>query len=450
MATSFYEQQDRARRRTRLLIGYYLVAVALVVLALNAVAYALAAALGPHGAAPPALGRWLDGGTWMLVTALTLLVIVGASAVTSLRLAGGGPALASMLGARRLAPATGDTAERRLLNVVEEMSIASGLPVPAVHVLDAEPGINAFVAGTRASETVMVVTRGALENFTRDELQGVVAHEFSHIFNHDMRLNIRLMGVLAGLVVIAQLGRFLLRSGAHGRGRDTARLAVAGIAILAIGYLGSLLATLIKAAISRQREFLADAAAVQFTRNPDGIAAALWRIGQHGTGSRLDNPHAEDISHFCIAESVRYFFSGLMATHPSLAARIDAINPRFEPPRARGAATLAVPPPASAADPGHGAGQPAAPAGAAGMAALDGATVAARVGAPTATQLAYAGQLHAALPGALLSAARRPHEAAHLALALLLVRAAAGARATVRATATAAAYDGALLDRLVG
>ncbi|MEQ9061832.1 MAG: M48 family metallopeptidase [Gammaproteobacteria bacterium] len=448
MATSFYEHQDRARKRTRLLVAYYLLAVAFVVVALNGLAWAVSALLTSGEAPAPSLPQWLAGGTWVAVTAVTLAVIVGASVVTTLRLAGGGPALARMLRARQLAPSTQDADERRLLNVVEEISIASGVPVPAVYVLDAEPGINAFVAGTRPSETVMVMTRGALEHFTRDELQGVVAHEFSHIFNHDMRLNIRLMGVVAGLVVIAQLGRFMLRAGSHGRARDSAQLIGIGIAILAIGYLGSLLAAMIKAAISRQREFLADASAVQFTRNPRGIATALWRIKTHAAGSRLDSPHAEDVSHFCIAESVRYFFAGLMATHPPLDARIRAVDASFVPPRDAPRDTA----PAGHADMRAAAGVvsgAAAPGAVAGVAALDGAAVAARVGAPGNAQLAHAEAVHAALPAALVAAARQPRGAAHLLLALVIARSAPAAHTDARAGAASAGYDAARLDALV-
>ena len=446
---NFYQHQDRARRRTRLLALWFFTAVVLVVLALNALAWGAMRLVVEPDDAPLTLAQWLEGPSWVFVTGLTLLVIVGTSLVTALRLRGGGPALAGMLKARRLDADTRVPAERRLLNVVEEMAIASGVPVPAVYVLDGEAGINAFVAGTRPSETVMVVTRGALEHFTRDELQGVVAHEFSHIFNHDMRLNIHLMGALAGLVVIAQLGRFLLRAGSHGRGRDTAQLVMVGIAVLAIGYLGSALAAVIKAAISRQREFLADASAVQFTRNPQGIAGALYRIQTHATGSRLDNPHAEDLSHFCIAESVRYFFGALMATHPPLAARIAAIEPGFVPRDQTPSEALATQPasaaPRAAAERAGGAGFSAdvSPSG------LDGTHVADSVGQPAGHHLAHAAEVRAALPAPLLDAAHQPAGAAHLVLALFLARSAAAAqRAAWRAALVRGTYDAGRLTAL--
>lgn len=324
---NFYDHQARARQRTGLLVGYFALAVLMIALALNVVVYF--AATGAAGEPLP-LADWLNQPYWQLVSVGVVILIAGGSIVTLLRLSGGGQALAAMVGARELDFDTRDIKERQLINVVEEMSIASGTPVPALYVLEDEPGINAFVAGTRPSETVMVVTRGALDHFTRDELQGVVAHEYSHIFNNDMSINIRLMGVLAGILVIGQIGRFMLRSGSHSRSKNSGQLMAAGVAVLVIGYVGLFFGALIKAAISRQREFLADASAVQFTRNPDGIAGALMRIQRHVEGSALNNSHSEDLSHFCFGESVSYFFAGLMATHPPLEDRVRAIDPHAE------------------------------------------------------------------------------------------------------------------------
>ncbi|HTT07189.1 MAG TPA: M48 family metallopeptidase [Gammaproteobacteria bacterium] len=333
---NFFEQQHRARRKTWLLVLYFLIAVALIIAAVElGVYYALLFGDVYHHD----LNAWLLEPGFLWVIAGTVAVIFSGTAYTAIQLSGGGQALAEMVGATRIRPATQETNERKLMNVVEEMSIASGTPVPAVYVMEDESAINAFVAGTRPAETVLVVTRGALEQLNRDELQGVIAHENSHILNGDMRLNIRLMSVLAGILLIGKLGGFLLRSlrgtsgRSSGRGRDSGNAALVilalGLILLAIGYIGVFFGRLIKAAVSRNRECLADASSVQFTRNPDGIAGALWKIKESTAGSLLGSMHAEDLSHFCFATSLNVSFSSLLATHPPLEDRINAINPRF-------------------------------------------------------------------------------------------------------------------------
>ncbi|MCC6706294.1 MAG: M48 family metallopeptidase [Gammaproteobacteria bacterium] len=385
---SFYEHQDRARARTVQLLVLFALAVVIIVACINAVMFALGLS---QAAAPHTWRSWLASayGGW---TSLSVLAVMGAgSAYTSLRLAGGGKALAAMIGARRVAGRAADAREQQLRNVVEEMSLASGTPAPALYVLDGESALNAFVAGTRPTETVMVVTRGALEAFTRDELQGVVAHEFSHVFHEDMRLNMRLMGMLGGILLVSRAGRGLMRVGRDSSEKSTAQVALLGLALFVIGYLGVLLGSVIQAAISRQREFLADASAVQFTRNPDGLASALYRIGNSG-GSRLHSAHADSLAHFCFGEAVRPALAGLLATHPPLAARIAAIAPNFEPGRVR---ADDVAPPAT----GHGARGSAQPA-----ASLAAASIAASVGRFAAS--AAARVLHDGLPPTLLDAAR--------------------------------------------
>ncbi len=431
---NFYEHQHRARRRTVLLGAYFVLAVVLIVVAVNAVIYL---AVAGAGARTITFGEWLAQPYWGFVTAAVLLVIVGNTLWTSLRLAGGGPALARMLGARRVEPDTLALDERRLRNVVEEMSIASGVPVPTLYVLDHEAGINAFVAGTRVSETVMVVTRGALETFSRDELQGVVAHEYSHIFNRDMHLNIQLMGALAGLLVIGQLGRLLLHSGSRGSNRNTGQAVMIGVALLAVGYIGSFVGAVIKAAISRQREFLADASAVQYTRNPDGIANALYRIETHASGSLLDNRHAEDVSHFCISEPVRYAFSAVMATHPPLAARIKAINPRFVAPAPRARAEED----GAGGRAGIGTGSSAAAFTDSVGAALSAAGVAAAVGTVTPSQVGYARDLCGAIPADVMDALHSAEGAIAVIYALVLKNSAAVAYRAVLATIAGAEVE---------
>lgn len=324
----FFERQANARRNTTLLVFLFLVAVILISLSVCLVGYLVTRSettslsyldwlMSRHGA--------LTAGT---VAGLILLV----SAFRWLDLAGGGERVAQMVGARLIDPSTQDQEERRFRNVVEEMAIASGVPVPQLYVMDHESGINAFVAGYTASEAVMVVTHGALTELSRDELQGVVGHEFSHILNGDMRLNVRLIAILAGILVIGQIGSFLLQSGAYRSSMSSRRdnqqgaLAIVGLALLIIGYVGVFFGRLIQAAVSRQRELLADASSVQFTRNPEGIAAALYKIGLKG-GILKSTSHATDMNHMCFGESARMAFSSLLASHPPIEKRINAIQP---------------------------------------------------------------------------------------------------------------------------
>ncbi|MEW6690583.1 MAG: M48 family metallopeptidase, partial [Pseudomonadota bacterium] len=335
MAT-FFEHQHLARRNTRILVLMYALAVVGVILAVDLVIGGLYAANFVHEppgksltlaarfrAVPPALYVWGALGT--------SLVVFAVSGWNVLKLAGGGKAVAEMVGARRVSPDTRDPLERRLVNVVEEMAIASGVRVPAVYVMDGEEGINAFAAGYDVSDSVVAVTRGTLQALNRDELQGVIGHEFSHILNGDMRLNIRMIGVLAGIVFIGSVGEFLMRSQRNVRdSRAGGGIFAAGLALLVIGYIGLFFARLIKAAVSRQREFLADASSVQFTRNPDGIAGALDQISVAADGSLVAERHAEDLSHMFFGQGIRVRLSGLFDTHPPLEERIARAHPRFD------------------------------------------------------------------------------------------------------------------------
>ena len=261
----------------------------------------------------------------------TAIVIFAVSGWNIMQLSQGGKAVAEMAGARRVATDTRDALERRLVNVVEEMAIAAGVRVPAVYVMDNEAGINAFAAGYDPSDAVVTVTRGTLETLNRDELQGVVGHEFSHILNGDMRLNIRMIGVLAGIVFIGSVGEFIMRS-QRGGGDNKGALPIflGGLALLLIGYIGLFFARLIKAAASRQREFLADASSVQFTRNPDGIAGALDQIGASSSGALIAARHAESLSHMFFCQGITVRLSGLFDTHPPIEERIARVNARFD------------------------------------------------------------------------------------------------------------------------
>ena len=331
----FFEAQASAKRRTSRLMLLFILAV------IGVIAACYLAALIVVARVRPTSGTWLvwDGSLFGGVSLVVCLITGGAMLFKWLQLRAGGSVIAEMVGGRRVDPQSTDLAEQRLLNIVEEMSIASGVPMPAVYLLDDEGGLNAFAAGLTTSDAVVAVTRGSLEKLSRDELQGVVAHEFSHILNGDMRLNVRLTAVLFGILVIGLMGRGLLevmlRSGAvRTRGKDKSGgpgvFIIVGIAMLVIGYVGYFFGRLIQAAISRQREYLADAAAVQFTRNPLGVSGALKKIGGYSLGSRLDSAAAAQIGHFFFAQSFRAGFTQLWATHPPLEERIRTIDPSWD------------------------------------------------------------------------------------------------------------------------
>src|SRR5882762_6419589 len=261
-------------------------------------------------------------------TLATLLVIGWGTGRRLYQLSGGGVAVADLIGSRHVKRDTGAPAERRLLNVVEEMALASGITVPLVFVMDDQHTINALAAGYSPNEATVIVTLGALEQLNRDELQGVVAHEFSHILNGDMRLNIHLVGVIAGIVMIGSIGAFLMTGIRDGdtlrRAGTDIRVFFLGLFLWLIGSIGVLAGRLIKAVISREREFLADASAVQFTRNPDGIGGALFKIGLRG--STIAQRHAEELSHMCIGAPVNdYFEFASFHDHPPLDDRIERL-----------------------------------------------------------------------------------------------------------------------------
>lgn len=324
---NFFDHQERARRRTALLVALFILAVAAIIAGIN---LAVALSLGLMDTGWEALRR--HTGLLMIISLAALFLIGGATAFRMTSLRSGGSAVAQAMGAAPVMPDTNNPQLRRLRNVVEETALASGVPVPQIFVMEKESGINAFAAGYAPTDAVVAVTRGTLDHLSRDELQGVVAHEFSHIVNGDIRLNIRLMGVLFGILVIGVIGRFLLHSGgrARVRGGNRGGIALLGLAFFLLGYIGVFFGRLIKAAVSRQREFLADAAAVQFTRQPAGIAGALKKIAALSGGSRLRAADSEEVSHMLFAKGLRTFV-GLLSTHPPLTNRIRAIEPGFDP-----------------------------------------------------------------------------------------------------------------------
>ncbi|MFQ5793071.1 MAG: M48 family metallopeptidase [Acidobacteriota bacterium] len=334
----FFDHQDRAHRNTRWLVFYFVCAVILIICSVYVAVSAALFGFRERLHAGAAFAPWdLDRFLWIATATLTIVAV--GSLYKIYALSEGGEAVARWLGGRPIDPNTQVLKERQLLNVVEEMAISSGVPVPSVFLLE-ESGINAFAAGFAPADAVIGVTRGAMELLSRDELQGVMAHEFSHILNGDMRLNLRLMGVLNGILVIAVVGYMILRGGRFSSRRRDGGTAIVllGVALLVIGWVGVFFGKLIKAAVSRQREFLADASAVQFTRNPDGIAGALKKIGGLVHGSRIDNARAEEASHFFFSDGA-YRSLGqkpppsrlqFMATHPPLTDRIRRIDPSFD------------------------------------------------------------------------------------------------------------------------
>ncbi len=331
---NFFAAQDKARQASRRLVVAYIIATALIVAGVTfIVGFALYSFTDAgYGYAP---GEFVRAYAGILVgtALLTTLFIVGASIFKTSVLSSGGGAVARQVGGTLVPADVQDPLRRRLRNVVEEMAIASGVPVPEIYVLEEESGINAFAAGYTPSDAAVAVTRGALELLDRDELQGVIAHEFSHILNGDMRLNIRLMGVLFGIMVLALIGRLIVRGGHHAsivssrRDRSAPVILIIGLGLAILGSIGMFIARVIKASVSRQREYLADASAVQFTRQSSGIANALKKIGGYSHGSTIKSADPEEVSHMLFGSGSK--LSGLFATHPPLVDRIQALDPGF-------------------------------------------------------------------------------------------------------------------------
>lgn len=315
---NFFEHQDRARQNTQQLIGLFCLAIAVMIVAIYI------AALFLFRMAPRI---WWHPGLFLYVAAITTIAIALASVYKIFCLREGGRVIAQELGGQLLLSDTTDEQGRQLLNIVEEMAIASGISVPEVYLLEAETSINAFAAGFTPNDAVIGVTRGSLQHLNRDELQGVIGHEFSHILNGDMRLNLRLMGLLHGILFIYLTGELLWRWRGSSSSREEKGLPLwaFGIALMAIGGIGLLCGRLIKAAVSRQREYLADASAVQFTRNPDGITGVLQKLQQ--MDSRLISPGAEAASHMFFGNALNpSFWEEMFATHPPLTERIRRIG----------------------------------------------------------------------------------------------------------------------------
>lgn len=421
----FFAQQARVRRSSRQLVLLFTLAVLATVVAIDFVVWI---AFGQHaGVYGEPAGSNLP---LLLLTSVGVLVgIGGASLYRVASLSGGGRSVAEGVGAVPVPANTSDPALRRLRNVIEEVAIASGVAVPDIYVMEDEPGINAFAAGYSVADAAVCVTRGCLDALNRDELQGVVAHEFSHVLNGDMRLNIRLMGLLFGILVLTVVGRQIAYGGAWSSRRRGGQLVLIGIALVVVGYIGYFFARLIQAAVSRSRESLADASAVQFTRQTAGIAGALKKIAIAEAGSSLRAANRHEVAHMLFGEAGG--FNALFATHPPLMERIRVLEPGFsDRDLARFAAQAAAGDDAASATAAPGAVPPLHPAAASGFAA----TAASAIGTPPpmpaamATGLAGAAATMASppalptsttgIPAALRTAVQQPATALAVVLAL--------------------------------
>jgi Zn-dependent protease with chaperone function len=332
---NFFAAQDQARKASRRLVGAYILATVLIVAGVTLIVGFALYVTTSGGYEYYSATDFARANTGLLVgvALLTTLFILGASMFKTSVLSSGGGAVATQMGGTLVPASVQDPLRRRLRNVVEEMAIASGVPVPEIYVLEEESSINAFAAGFTPSDAAIAVTRGALELLDRDELQGVIAHEFSHILNGDMRLNIRLMGVLFGIMALSLIGRLIVRGGYHAsivstrRNRSAPVILIVGVGLAILGAIGMFFARVIKAGVSRQREYLADASAVQFTRQPSGIANALKKIGGYSHGSMIEATDPEEVSHMLFGSGSK--LAGMFATHPPLVERIQALDPNF-------------------------------------------------------------------------------------------------------------------------
>jgi len=424
---NFFDAQDRARRASRRLVAAYIFATLLIVLGVTTVVGVALFNFTEAGYGYTSGDFIAQQAPILIGTAvLTTLFILGSSLFKTSVLSAGGGRVATDMGGTLVPADVQDPLRRRLRNVVEEMAIASGVPVPEIYVLEEESSINAFAAGFTPSDAAIAVTRGTLELLDRNELQGVIAHEFSHILNGDMRLNIRLMGVLFGIMVLGLIGRMIVRGGYHTsivssrRNRGTPAVLIIGLGLVILGAIGVFFARMIKAGVSRQREYLADASAVQFTRQSSGIANALKKIGGYSESSLIKSADPEEVSHMLFGTGAK--FSGMFATHPPLVERIQALDPSF-----RGSDFPVV----ERRQYGAGAAQSDAAAGfagdvttalASGGAAVLAESIAETVGQPESEHIEYAQHLRQSVPDSLYEAAHSSEFAFLLTIALLLHR----------------------------
>ncbi len=451
---NFFERQRAARGTTvRLVTLFTLAVLAIVVLVDVVVLYFIRSQ--PASSIRAQL---------IAVSIATIVIIAGGTITKTIALRAGGSAVARSVGAVPVDPTTTDPRLRRFVNIVEEMSLASGVPMPRLFVLEQEPGINAFAAGYTSADAAVTVTGGALQQLNRDELQGVIGHEFSHVLNGDMRLNIRLIGLLNGILLVGLIGlRVLSFGGARGsdrKGGGGAPIIAIALAMTVLGFVGQFFASLIKAAVSRQREWLADASAVQFTRQTAGLEGALKKIAGLPTGSALANASgAREVSHMLFGEG-GHSLGQLFATHPPLMKRIAALDPGFRPDEIAGLSEKwqAEPPNGLSEDAALGLTGTSAPAAAAAgpqSARVTAADVSARVGTLLPDDLDRGAALSAQIPPELRQLASQASTAVPLVLALILDNG-PGARTgqlqlvAERIGAAEAAVTATLADQLAG
>lgn len=400
----FFSQQDRARSSTRKLVFLFCCAVAVLIIMTSLLIYAVLF-YGEANTDISLNAELLFSDLFIKVSLGVIAVIILGTLYRLAQLRGGGKAIAESMNGRLLTVNTRNSDERKMLNVIEEMAIASGMPVPPVYLIE-DQGINAFAAGYHQQDAVIGVTRGCIQQLSREELQGVMAHEFSHIFNGDMRLNIRLIGLLYGIMVIGFIGYFMMRSSMYSSRRSRNNgLVFAGLGLVIIGFGGTFFGNMIKAAVSRQREFLADASAVQFTRNPGGISGALKKIGGFKQGSTISSMDTSEISHMLFGEGVSKGFTGLFATHPPLKERILRIEPQWRGDFSESAKASTVSTTAENAQ---------------GISSFSGSSAIDSIGNPSAEHIALAAQKISDIPADLLEEAHNSFGASALMYSLLL------------------------------
>ena len=421
---NFFEVQDQARRTSRRLVVLYLLSTAMIIIGVSLIVGVAFYNTDSYNQSFSIASFFSHQAPVLIGTAVVTAVFIGgATLVKTAQLSGGGGKVAVQMGGTLVAPDTRDPLRSRLRNVVEEMAIASGVPVPEIYVLEQEMGINAFAAGFAPGDAAIAVTRGTLELLDRDELQGVIGHEFSHVLNGDMRLNIRLMGVLFGIMALGLMGRMVFRGVRYGglssrRGKGGGAIIIIGLGLIILGSVGVFFARLIKSGVSRQREFLADASAVQFTRQTDGLANALKKIGGYEVGSLIQATDPEEVSHMLFGSGSK--LSGMFATHPPLTERIRALDPAFKEsdyPRVsikdRGIATSAAVDQRTAGIAGQ--------AGSAESGVVP-AAISDSVGRPSQKHIEYATHIRRSVPDALYDAAHSSQLAYLLVVALILDR----------------------------
>ena len=442
----FFESQDQARKSTTRLVAFFFLAVIAMIVMTNLLVMVV---MGSFGAEDEdswgTSDRPFDWQMFATVGVGVCVVVLVGSLYKTRVLSAGGKTVAEALGGRLVPQNTLDLNLRKLLNVVEEMALASGTPVPSVYLLSDESGINAFAAGFSPGDAVIGITRGAIEQLNREQLQGVIAHEFSHILNGDMRLNIRLMGVLHGILVIGIIGYYIMRSLSRSRrssGKGRGAGMVLGLGLMVIGYAGTFFGNLIKASVSRQREFLADASAVQFTRNPQSIAGALKVIGGFPAGSKIENPAAPEISHTFFSAGVTGFLGTLSSTHPPLSDRIRRIEPQWDGKFDHSVRTPEREDESEQVEPSGKDAVAKVAAVVVGSAIADALTAVDRIGNPDQATLNYARALLATLPETIKQAVHEPYGARAVIYALLTGQGARHPRQTIGAPSRSLATRG--------